>query len=226
MTQNIDNPFNPNEPVYTPETKTLAQVTKKLIRNALLSCRVCVPCVITEVLGNQKVQVQPLIQALYVGGVNQTLPVLNNVPVGMPRGNDWFVKFPIAPGDIGYCLFSDRSLDIYLNSPGNVPVAPNDARIHDLADPIFIPEPLAYSTQTQDETTDMVLANGLEAGAQLRIKKSGMFAIQNEITELLSQIKLLVDTLSTASTVAGGPFTPDVVAILESISEQLVTLGG
>jgi hypothetical protein len=218
------NPYDPTSPNYTPETPPLDQVIRQAIQAAVLSLRVHLPASITVVRGNQKVDVQPLLKTRYIDGQVANLPVIQNVPVQMLVGQNYSIKVPIAVGDTGSLLFCDRSLDVWLSGGGGL-IDPQDSRAHDLSDPVFIPGLVPFSSQTTDATNDLVVTN---KNAQLRLTQGGGFKIQSlkSSQELINILTTLVQTLSTASTVAGGPFTPDVVTTLTQMVQNLETLQG
>ena len=231
--QYIDNPYDPNSVSYNNETPNLANTIKMIIDEAMLSVHTWLPAQVTQVLGNQKVNIQPLLQIRVLNPnispttpntVLQNLPIIQNVMVQTPMGANYYIKTPIAVGDYGIALFCERAIDNWSNIQQNSSpiVDPGDNRTHNLTDAIFIPGLYPFSQQTTDSTTDLVISNG---ESELRIKKDGKFAIQNSTQELISNLINLVNTLTSASTVAGGPFIPSVVESLNQILNNLQTLG-
>jgi len=229
----VTNPFNPNAQQFEQPVLSLGEIIRKAVDSGVMAARTATTGIITEVLGNQLVNVQPCLKARYVvdpnspnnpnnnSGFLKQLPIIPNVIVQMPMGGGWSIKMPIKKGDSGLLIFSDRSLDNWFVNGGIVD--PADTRHHNLNDAIFIPGLVPQSQQTKDETSDMVLANG---ASQLRIQADGKFQIKNQAQELIANLVNLVNTLSTASTVAGGPFIPTVVATLTQIVQNLQTLEG
>ena len=50
-----------------------------------MKARVCIPCRIQKIHGNQHVDLQPLFKVLYVGKTLATdMPIIQNCPVNMP----------------------------------------------------------------------------------------------------------------------------------------------
>lgn len=231
------NPYDTNTQDFQPETKPIDEIMRMGIANALMKVRVMLPGSIVEVLGNQKATIQPVLQSRYTNGDVINLPPLQNVMVMMPMGADYSIKLPIAVGDTGTLIFCDRSLDVWSASDGEV-VDPQDSRIHDLSDPIFIPGLVPFSMQTDDDTTDMVFTNG---DAVLRIQKDGTLVFtngENELMDLLvqitGQVHMLADTLSTDTVnTAIGPmqlnaFTTyaQIASTVDSLKSMLETLKG
>lgn len=92
---------------------------------------------------SQTADVVPLIADVYIDedGEQQVenLPVIPSVPVQFPEGGGFVLTFPIAAGDTGVILCTDRSLDGWLTNGGTQPQAPLDDRRHALKDAVFLP---------------------------------------------------------------------------------------
>lgn len=82
----------------------------------------------------QTAVVQPAIKRIFTekGAVN--LPVCVDVPVAFPGGGDFFLTFPVKPGDECILGFSERAIDNWYASGGAQ--APAEYRLHDLSDGI------------------------------------------------------------------------------------------
>lgn len=188
-----NDPFDALAPNYAPETMALDEIIRAHAHTHALGMRVALPCRVLRVTGNQTVDLQPLIKARYVGELVLDLPALLAVPVMMPMGGDYLVKIPVAAGDLGLCVFSDRSLDAWLSSPDGGAVDAQDDRCHDLSDGIFIPGLVPTAMQSTDATTDLIIQNG---GVTARLLKSGKLSVANSSNELLSVVDQLVANLS------------------------------
>lgn len=223
---NVSNPYDQNTQDLTPETKPIDEIIRIAIAGAMMKLRVHLPGKIVAIKGNQKVDVQPLLQTRYNTGQIVTLPVLQNVMVGMPMGQNYSIKLPIAVGDTGNILFCDRSLDIWSNSDGGI-TDPQDSRIHDMSDPVFIPGLVPFTQQTQDNTDDLVITNG---EAQIKVQKGGTFEFTNGSNELIDLIDQLMDILindTFTNTMLGPqPFIGFTINKLTDIRTKLDTLKG
>ena len=112
----------------TPEEAHAAQ-----IEGRLKDLHTCMPWVIVAFdPATQTAQVQPAIQRIFTekGAVN--LPVCVDVPVQFPGGGDFFLTFPVAPGDECILWFSERAIDNWHMAGGTAP--PAEYRLHDLSD--------------------------------------------------------------------------------------------
>jgi hypothetical protein len=188
----IDNPYNPDSNDEIIEQLPLDEIIRRAIQAELLKARVMLPAKIIKKNSSQNVDIQPLYKTRYIDGAVVDLPPIQHVPVSMIMGSDYSIKIPISIGDLGYVIFSDRDLDSYLASNGEI-LEPNSSRIHNYADAIFIPGLVPFSMEVQDATTDLVITNGK---AKFKIQKAGKFAATNGTDEL----KTLAKTLSTDTT--------------------------
>ncbi len=218
-----DNQYVPGTQDQKSESKPLVEALRVMIDQWVrANVHVWLPAKILKIYDNSFVDVQILIQEIFLIQGAISIPPLLHIPVEHPRGADYWIKLPIAVGDTGRVSFCDRSLDNWLIAGGG-PLNPQDARMHDYSDAVFTPGLYPQSNVLPGAADDMILHNGQ---AEIYIQKSGTFKITNGVNELISNLVELVSTLSTASTVAGGPFTFDVVEELVEISENLQSLEG
>ncbi|RYF12055.1 MAG: hypothetical protein EOO40_02065 [Deltaproteobacteria bacterium] len=192
-----NDPFDPDAIDYAPETPRFEDVLEHALHQKALATRVCVPGkVIALSAHDQTVDVLPMFQTKFLGKDPQNMAPLRGIPVAMPQGQDFRLSYPLAVGDLGFCVIMDRNLDTYLQSDGNLPTDPEDSRTHDLNDSVFVPGLVPTSLQTTDTQTDLVLQNG---ALTLRLQKPGHIVIQNkmyEVIDLLVQaIGVQIDTL-------------------------------
>lgn len=79
----------------------------------------------------------------------QSIPILQDVPICLPRGGGYSVTLPIQPGDECLLIFGDQEIDVWwqagcpIGGSDNTyqPVNPITQRRHDLSDAFFIPGP-------------------------------------------------------------------------------------
>lgn len=232
------NPYDPQSTDHETQTRPMDVVIRDAIKAHALQLRVCLPARITKIVSNQVVDVQPCLQVRYIDqDAGQNMPQIQQVPVSMPMGSDYSIKLPLAVGDTGYLIFSDRSIDAWLAGDGGI-VDPADSRQHDIADPIFVPGLVPFGKQTTDSTSDLVLTNGQ---AILRLQKGGHFVLRNSSNELIDvldqitqQVKEITDTLKidTVNTIFGPEpllnfqVYADISTQLETLIAKLETLKG
>lgn len=211
--EDATNPFDATVQDLAPETPDGGAVLREGMRQLALGMRVALPCVVTQIRGNQLVDVQPLLLSRYVDGTTRQPPVIPHALVCAPMGAAYSVKLPIAAGDTGLALFCDRSLDAWAAGSGGA-VDPADCRSHDINDAIFVPGMVPLAKQTTDQTTDLVLTNGQVSA---RLQADGRLALGNgqaELVDLTCQLAQsvigLCDLIATQffTTTALGPMPP------------------
>ncbi len=107
------------------------------IEGRLKDLHTCLPGIIASFdPATQTASVQPAIKRIFTerGAVN--LPLCVDVPVAFPGGGDFFLTFPVKPGDECILLFSERAIDYWHVSGDTQP--PAEYRMHDLSDGIAI----------------------------------------------------------------------------------------
>lgn len=139
------------------QEKTRTSVTEKLIRKNLLYTRTMTPAKVLKVLDNGWVEVDPQIQQVHFNrttGVETPVDIgrLVRVPIGFYKVGGFIMTFPLAIGDEGILLFSDRSLDQW-KITGKKGM-PDSARTHNVSDAVFIPFPTSEGGAIQNYDTD------------------------------------------------------------------------
>ena len=96
----------------------------------------------------------------------EEFPVLPNLPVAFPRSTAFYLQFPLAKGDFGLVIFSERSIDEWRES-GDI-TEPSNLKKHPLQGAIFLP--MGYpdvAALTDGDGTNMAL--GRDGGANIKI---------------------------------------------------------
>lgn len=143
---------------------TLAEIIQDAVRAGILDINVCLPAKIEKYdAALQKANISPLLKKKYVSEDDTTnLPVITNVPVQWPSANDGsaFIHLPLKAGDLGFVIFSQRSLDTWLAGNGDS-VSPEDTRHHDLSDAIFTPGGLPFKKALPNiSANNLMIKNG------------------------------------------------------------------
>jgi len=149
-------------------TPSLAEVLRAAIESKIEGLHVALPGKIElyDAL-TQKANISPMIirRVATVEGEEliEPLPILNDVPIIFPRSNQFFISFPLMPGDHVLLVFNERSIDNFVIGAPGVPADPQDFRTHDLSDAVAFPGfwPLARAL-LQADPANMVL--GADAG--------------------------------------------------------------
>lgn len=207
--ETLNRPYDSAIPNLEAGPIDLADVILDAQRALSLRLRVALPAKVLAVDGNQNVQVQTLIKARFRYQADLVdLPPIGAVPVLMPRGANYSIRLPVAVGDTGLVVFSDRSLDVWLadTQGGTTPVDPQETRCHDFNDAVFVPGLVPFAAQTTEQTTDLVITNG---NAQVRLLQNGTVKLGSiaaggqELLNLLDQLlQNQADILNTLQTQA------------------------
>jgi hypothetical protein len=103
--------------------------------------------------------------------VLEALPILPCVPVVFPRGGGCFVSFPMAAGDGGLLVFSERAIDRWRSTGENAD--PGDLRMHGLSGAAFFPGLYPRADALADaDATEMRL--GRDGGPQIAVTGAGI----------------------------------------------------
>lgn len=248
MTETFDNIYDPNNHSINSETKPLDQIIFTAIETMLKETHTWLPAKVVSITpGVSQVSIQPLLKRTYKFGKNAgkpvDLPVIPNVPIIMPRSETYWISLPVQVDDTGIALFCERSLDAWKLTGGSVD--PNDTRMHNLTDAVFIPglypfiPPGPTPPISATPLTDLVLHNG---AAEMCIQEAGTFKLQNEtsaelfmlMNQLITSLVQLNTQLSTAVTatilgpqpLSAVPNFISNIATLTTLQAQFATLIG
>lgn len=171
--------------------------------------------------------VQPLISIISTGGQRVGRAPIAAVPVLAIGGGNFFINFPLGPGDLGWIEASDRDISLFLQSAQLSP--PNDARVHSFESGRFIPDVFdnftfapdggAMVISSLDGSTRLVMSEGkinlIAADVQINsttaeINASSSVTVNTgsyniNTTGFGTQVTGAV-TLPTNTTIAGRPF--------------------
>lgn len=193
-----------------PSTPSLSEVIKSHIRYDMADVHTCIPGrVVTYDPVTQRADVQPLIKKEYRDGVVLSPAVIYGAPVVFPTAGTGILSMPVVTGDTVLLLFSERSIDLWVNSlaDGNgkaQEVQPQDNRKHSLSDAICLVGVSPYSLALGGHPTNVVLrmnagVNNAENPGEnaLHLHPIGdseaIVLYANRYTDQLSTIKQLQD---------------------------------
>ncbi len=164
--------------------------------------------------------VQPLIKRRFYRRKNAVLlPIINRVPVIHPRTAKALIRLPVASGDIVTMVFSDRSLEAWLQGDGAESEA-LDTRQHHLSDAYAIlggyPEKNKLTATNPDALeiqvksgTKVTIGNGTDE--LLQIAYDSFSELRNLVTQV-SQTMTDIQALTVVAPSGGGPTTVPVNA--------------
>lgn len=171
------------------EIPELETVLEEAIRAGMMDLRVSLP-VRVEKYDHEKqmVDVKPLIKKEYrLNSEVVSLPIISSVPVNFPSsdGGNCRIVLPIKVGDLGYVVVCDRSIDKWLSGNGQE-VNPQDVRIHNFTDAIYVPGLRPFNNALIiDNADDLFIIN---TDSKIQMSPNGQLLLENfnttiEITE-------------------------------------------
>lgn len=187
---------------------TFAETIRQAMAGHTQDLRVAMPAEVIEYdHKKQMVTVKPYFKRKYRDGELADSPMIYKVPVAFPRAGESFIAMPIKKGHTVLLVFSDRSMEKWLNS--GTSVDPEDTRAHHISDAIAIPGcyPFSNSAAVANDT-DLIVrnANGKGAFVEFRLKENNHLQVLNEKEELVKVLNDMLQILREAVTyTCGGP---------------------
>lgn len=103
------------------------------------------------------------------------LPVLEDVPIVMPRAGNWIITLPVKPGDECMVIFQDLCIDGWWFR-GDIQNW-NDLRRHDLSDAIAIFSPWSQPNVISSYITDGIELKSLDDSTKITIKEGKILVL-------------------------------------------------
>ena len=148
----------------------------------------CMLCTVENVrdLGEQRVDVKPLVNKQFVDSDVLEYPAILSVPLVFPSSSTSAITFPVNKGDVVVVIFNQSSIDVFKAGSHTVH-DPVDTRRFDRRDAIAIPCAFAFDKAINKQsnrtlphsTTDVVIAHniGKSNECEIRVKSSGKVEI-------------------------------------------------
>ena len=84
--------------------------------------------------------IQPLVMIGTTSGAKVSRANLPNIPVFRFGSGQFFMRFPIKPGDFGWLKANDKDISLIMQAQGQQEDWPNTERLHDFSDAMFFPD--------------------------------------------------------------------------------------
>lgn len=133
---------------------------------------------VTKLFANGWVEVDPQIQQVQrISGkeVPRDIAVLSRVPIGMFKAGGFVLTLPVAVGDEGLIVCSDRGLGVWKETGAKAP--PRETHFHSLSDSVFIPFPTSKPGAIQNYDPASLYAGTEDGTAYLQVSKGGLAKI-------------------------------------------------
>ena len=155
----------------------LNDVIHAALDNIISKIHTSIPCVVKKYDAQKRMgDIQPLIKTVLKSGKVLSQPLIQNVPFLILSGGGALISFPIKPGDTVLALFSERSIDEWVNSAGDE-TDPLDTRKHNLSDAVAICGLFPYSKQLNTSADDLVISY---MNSIIKIAKDGSIEINSK----------------------------------------------
>lgn len=165
-----------------------------------------------------RAMVRPLISIVSTSGTRHGRAPIAAVPVLALGGGNFFINFPLGPGDRGWIEASDRDISLFLQSAQMSP--PNDGRLHSFENGRFVPDAFDSYTFTPDAgalvissydgTTRLVLSEGKIQVFAPDIQLNGQTVEINATTSVTVNTGAYnINTTGTGTNVTGALALPD-----------------
>jgi hypothetical protein len=130
--------------------------------NVLNGINTCMPgYILSYDNSTQLAKVQPIFKTSFLNDDNEEIikdrPPIENVPVIFFRAGGYFISFPVSTNDPVLLVFSQRSIDAYMETDGKKTIDPIDNRKFDLSDCFCIPGMITGKNKLSN-----TLSNGLK----------------------------------------------------------------
>lgn len=161
------------------EDITLRELIDLVIDSRLIDLHVSLPARVDSYSAStQTVDVTPMVNKMVPDGavppnyVSEALPKLSDVPVAQPRGGGFFAAFPMAKGDYGMLVFSERNMATW-RATGNQS-DPGDLGLHTMSSAYFIPAVAPDSKALSNASgTNLVIGSDTNGSSRIIIKPGG-----------------------------------------------------
>jgi len=217
----MTNATNFNEKGTRTENPTDAEVIETALDARALETFIHLPGTVVSISGD-KADIQINIRKKLKNGTAEDRPVLSDVPIKRPRsdGGNAYLHLPIKKGDTGSIEFSQRSLDEWLVSGGNV--TPKSTRLNSMSDATFTPGLYPFNNQTSEDPDNVVLKNG---SMSLELYPDGKIKISGASQDFLSLMSDFIQTMIDAKVVTQLGPQPFIATTLVDLTLLKTKLG-
>ncbi len=144
-------------------TVALTQFMRAVIESRIAEINVSLPCkVLSYDKSKNTVKLQPLLKRrrrkTVDGSMTATeIPSFQNVPVAFQHCNGGWMTLPLAAGDVGMCVFSQRSLSEWMGKSAGEVVDPSDETLHPFNGAWFYPGATPSKSPIDADGDNMVI---------------------------------------------------------------------
>ena len=195
----------------------------------------CMLCTVENVrdLGEQRIDVKPLVNKQFVDSDVLEYPAILSVPLVFPSSSTSAITFPVNKGDVVVVIFSQSSIDVF-KSGSHTAHDPVDTRRFDRRDAIAIPCAFAFDKAINKQsnrtlphsTTDVVIAHNINTPdeCEIRLDPTGGLKITAKTINVVSNVATI--TCPTATFTGNLAVTGDLSVTGVSLFTGISTFNG
>lgn len=182
-------------------TPTLAEVLRSAVEYHLQDLFTAMPGIVDKYSAlKQRADIQPAImrrqESSDGGEILESLPVLPNVPILWPRAGGFFMHMPLAKGNPVLLIFSQRSIDKYVNGDSAEETDPDDFLLHDISSAIAIPGVYPFADDLEPiEVDPNALVMGKQGGCYVQVKEDIVSLGKTDADEFLARADRTLDSI-------------------------------
>ena len=173
-----------------------------------------------------QVDVQPLVQQRRKQKNGTTLakdyPIVRSAQVLFPRCAGGYITFPLAVGDCGLIIFSERDLDKWVKQPTGSTIDPGEGNTHTLMGGVFYPglyseaSPVSPTPSTSD--IEIVPGSGKVNVGGASLTDADLVAIGELVDARLASVRGAYNSHKHLDPVSGSTGVPDtLIDVLASV---------
>ena len=203
----------------------ITELLNIIVSNKIAEMHICMPAkIISYDFTTRKASVQPSLNQKFSDDEILVLPIIHNVPVMQPSSGGASINFPVKPGDNVLLIFSERSLEQWLQDGKQS--TPDDSRQNNLTDAVahigLNPFNVISSAENND---DLLIAYD---GSKIRFKPSGVVEAEaSEIDLIASNVNITSPdvNITAANVTVTGKLTAENLEAISEIKSATASIG-
>lgn len=175
-------------------TVALTRFISAALESRIAEINVSLPCkVLSYDKSKNTVKLQPLLKRRRRSTTSgemtsKEIPTLQNVPVAFQHCNGGWITLPLAAGDVGMVVFSQRALSEWMGKSAGEVVDPSDETLHPFNGAWFYPGGTPSKSPIDADGNNVVI----HTGSKLDLGEKGL----NDADNLVALAKLVKQELS------------------------------
>lgn len=174
----------------------ITELLNIIVSNKIAEMHICTPAkIITYDFATRKASVQPSLNQKYSDDEILVFPIIHNVPVMQPSSGGASVNFPVKQNDNVLLIFSERSLEQWLQDGKQS--TPDDPRQNNLTDAVALLGLNPFNvTSAAENNEDLLIAYD---GSKIRFKPNGIVEAEALQINLISENVTVTGKLTAAN---------------------------